>query len=168
MAALESLLTLLSWLLARFPRAHHRSQIAYTLPFHSTYLVSVPLCLPPTSLWLVVRSSDGTRTARLFHALLRKVRDSNPRIVSTIAALALRCFQPLSQPSLFRLLRENLILTSFILARCPIHPLYNHLQFLAVPTIHTVQCLLASFASLRHPTTALHTRCSISPLANIL
>ena len=45
-AALESLLTLLSWLLARFPHAHYRSQIAYTLPFHSTYLASVPLsCL---------------------------------------------------------------------------------------------------------------------------
>lgn len=32
---------------------------------------------------------------------LWKVRDSNPRIVLTIAALAVRCFQPLSQPSLF-------------------------------------------------------------------
>ena len=32
---------------------------------------------------------------------LRKVRDSNPRIVLTIAALAVRCFQPLSQPSCF-------------------------------------------------------------------
>ena len=31
--------------------------------------------------------------------ILRKVRDSNPRIVLTIAALAVQCFQPLSQPS---------------------------------------------------------------------
>ena len=46
------LLTLLSWLFTRYPHVHLRLQIAYTLPFHSSYLPSVPLCLPPLSLWL--------------------------------------------------------------------------------------------------------------------
>ena len=32
-AALESLLTLLTWLLARFPHAHYRSRLAFTLTF---------------------------------------------------------------------------------------------------------------------------------------
>ena len=77
-----------------------------------------------------------------------------------------RCLRPLGQPSLFRLLRENQILASFILARCLFHPFHVHLQFHTISAIHTVQCPHASLASLRHPTTALQTRCSISPLAN--
>ena len=46
------LLTLLSWLFTCFPHVHLRLQIAFTLSFHSSYLPSVPLCLPPLSLWL--------------------------------------------------------------------------------------------------------------------
>ena len=56
-AALESLLTLLTWLLARFPHAHHRSRFAYTLTFHSSYLPSVPLCCLRPSLWLGMPSA---------------------------------------------------------------------------------------------------------------
>ena len=64
---------------------------------------------------------------------LRKVRDSNPRIVLTIAALAERCFQPLSQPSLlsclalfrnvfFHLLRRYGIATIALHRRSSISP----------------------------------------------
>ena len=59
---------------------------------------------------------------------LRKVRDSNPRIVLTIAALAVRCFQPGS-------------------ANLPM--------------------CLAILSQGLYPTTALHLRFSISPVANI-
>ena len=95
--ALKSLLTLLSWL--------HCAFLATSRPtdcFHVTvsiFLLDVfpspdatllasdfPVVSSPFAWWYTYHLA--------FPCTLRKVRDSNPRIVSTIAALAVRCFQP--------------------------------------------------------------------------
>lgn len=50
--------------------------------------------LPPLDLWLALPFACWHTYQLAFPYTLRKVRDSNPRIVLTIAALAVRCFQP--------------------------------------------------------------------------
>lgn len=67
-------------------------------------LTTSVIALRPFALYFTSLRVDG---------FLRKVRDSNPRIVLTIAALAVRCFQPLSQPSFFLLLLQRVVVSFF-------------------------------------------------------
>ena len=121
-AALESLLTLLTWLLARFPHAHYRSRLAFTLTFPLQLFTFCATLLPPP--FPVVRNAVRlmVHVPPDFSMHLWKVRGSN----SQIQAYRLVCCFSISAPTFLAMCAAILSQQLHII----IHPVLDILRYL--------------------------------------
>lgn len=133
-AALESLLTLLTWLLARFPHAHYRSRLAFTLTFPLQLFTFCATLLPPP--FPVVRNAVRlmVHVPPDFSMHLWKVGDSNPRCPTLFVAVP-RHFNPTSDLSRLPSSTQPtfLVLCAAILSQqlhIIIHPFLDILRYL--------------------------------------